>query len=418
MRGRKALLFLLPVVIVLLSLPAGRSSANGHRAGLFGKPLEDISMQQRKAFRAGKDAFEETETAARGLGPIFNSTSCVACHSVPVVGGSNPLVETRAARVTNGQYIELAGGSLFQANAIRPDCAETVPAIANVVAARQTTPLFGLGLVEAIPDFEIEGYASRQCAFHPGQAGRVNHVVDVASGQNRVGRFGWKAQQATLLAFSGDAYLNEIGITNRLFPTENAPNGDLLKLRRCDAVADPEDTADDITHFTNFMRFLAPPPREDDHDGDRDKDKDFDRDGHDFDKDEHGADDNDSHGSDVRGRRLFSKVGCAVCHHGSFKAVSPFDAINGRRVAAFSDFLLHDVGTGDGIIQGNARGTEFRTPPLWGISQSAPYLHDGSAATIQDAIQRHGNQGASARDAFGALSFMEQQALLAFLDSI
>jgi len=385
MRGRKPLLFLLPVVIAMLSLPAERSNANGHRAGQFGKALEDVTMQQRKAFRDGQQAFQEAEDAARGLGPIFNATSCVACHSVPVVGGSSALVETRAARITNGQYIELAGGSLFQTNAIRPECAETVPAIANVIAQRQTPPLFGLGLVEAIPDSEIEGYAIQQCALHPGQAGRVNHVVDVASGQNRVGRFGWKAQQATLLAFSGDAYLNEMGITNRLFPTENAPNGDLIKLRRCDAVPDPEDTADDITLFANFMRFLAPPPRED--------------------------------GSEL-GRRLFSEVGCVVCHHEAFRAVSSIQAINGRPVAAFSDFLLHDIGTGDGIIQGNALGTEFRTPPLWGVSQSAPFLHDGSALSIQDAIARHGNQGASARDAFNALSFQEQQALLAFLDSI
>jgi len=107
-----------------------------------------------------------------------------------------------------------------------------------------------------------------------------------------------------------------------------------------------------------------------------------------------------------------------VCHHPGFTASSPVEAINGQRVNAFSDLLLHDVGTGDGIIQGNAGGGEFRTPPLWGISQSAPYLHDGSARTIRDAIQRHANQGAGARDAFNALSFRQQQALLAFLDSI
>jgi CxxC motif-containing protein (DUF1111 family) len=393
MRGRKSLLFLLPVVVALLSLPAGRSSANGHLAGQFGKPLEDLSAQQRKEFRDGLQAFQDVATVAGGLGPIFDATSCMACHSVPTVGGSSPLVETRAARVMNGQYIELAGGSLFQSNAIRPDCAETIPAIANVIAQRQTTPLFGLGLVEAIPDSEIESNASRQGSLHPGQAGRVNHLVDVATGQTRVGRFGWKAQQATLLAASGDAYLNEIGITNRLFPRENAPNGDLIRLRRCDAVADPEDTNDDITRFTNFMRFLAPPPREDD------------------------GDEDESHDSGG-GRRLFAQVGCTVCHHPSFRAVSPFQAINGRRVNAFSDFLLHDVGTGDGIIQGNAQGTEFRTPPLWGLSQSGPYLHDGSAPAVQDAIRRHDNQGAAARDAYNVLSFREQQDLLSFLDSI
>ena len=418
MRGRKPLLFLLPLVAVLLALPAGRSSANGVRHGQFGAALDDLSFMQRKAFRDGKTAFETVEDAGDGLGPIFNAVSCVACHSSPVTGGAGPLVETRAAKFENGQYIELPGGSLFQTNAIRPDCAETVPPDANLHEGRQTTPLFGLGLVEAIPDGEIEAYASRQARLHPEQAGRVNHVVDVPTGQLRVGRFGWKDQQATLLAFSGDAYVNEMGITSKFFPTENAPNGDAATLARCDAVKDPEDTEDDVTAFTNFMRFLAPPPRDDDdRDPDRFRDKDYDRDGHDFARDRD-RDDDDSHGSDAQGRRLFSKVGCAVCHHEAFHAVSSFEAINGKRVAAFSDFLLHDIGTGQGIVQGNARGTEFRTPPLWGLSQSGPYLHDGSADSVEAAIQRHANQAQAARDAFNALSFRQQQALLSFLDSI
>ncbi len=408
MRGRNSLLLLLlPLVVVMSWLPAGQSSANGR--GQFGKPLEGMTMPQRKAFRDGKDAFEKVETAAEGLGPIFNATSCVGCHSVPAVGGAGPIVETRAARIENGLYIELAGGSLFQSSAIRPGCAETVPAIANVVAGRQTTPLFGLGLVEAIPDFDITDYASRQASLHPEQAGRVNRVIDPTSGQMRVGRFGWKAQQATLLAFSGDAYLNEMGITSQFFPTENAPNGDLVKLARCDAVADPEDEEDDVTAFANFMRFLAPPPRDGfDREGERD----------DFDLDDRAGNGDDARGPEALGRRVFSRVGCAVCHKAAFRAVSPIEAINGQRVAAFSDFLLHDIGTGDGIIQAGAGGNEFRTPPLWGVSQSGPYLHDGSAASVQAAIARHGNQGASARAAFEALPFREQQALLAFLDSI
>jgi CxxC motif-containing protein (DUF1111 family) len=399
---------------VFFSLPAGRSSAGAFRVaqGQFGKPLEGLTMQQRKLFRDGKEAFEQVDDASEGLGPIFNSNSCVACHSAPAVGGASGLNETRAARLDGGTYFELAGGSLFQSSAISPSCAESVPTSANVVAGREAQPLFGLGLVEAIPDGEIEAYAARQATVHPAQAGRVNRLLDVASGQFRVGRFGWKAQQATLLAFSGDAYVNEMGITNRLFPTENAPNGDAAKLARCDTVKDPEDSEDDVTAFTNFMRFLAPPPRDSelDRDGDRDEDDDRGRGGSDDDRHE-GAE-------NVRGRRVFITVGCAVCHRPGFRASSPIEAIDGQKVAAFSDFLLHDVGTGDGIIQGDAAGPEFRTPPLWGISQSAPYLHDGSAPRVEDAVNRHANQGAAARDAFKALSFKQQQALLAFLDSI
>ena len=272
-----------------------------------------------------------------------------------------------------------------------------------MIAKRQTTPLFGLGLIEAIADAQIEAYRAEQVRFHPGQAGHVHHVVDVASGATRVGRFGWKSQQATLLSFSGDAYLNEMGITSVLFPTENAPNGDLAKLAACDKVKDVEDDDDDTVHFANFMRLLAPPPR--DHSR-------CPRHGGDSDRHAHGA------GRGDPGEDLFERAGCEVCHHSGFRARSPIRAIDGQTVDAFSDFLLHDIGTGDGIVQGDARGNEMRTAPLWGVSESAPYLHDGSAATIGDAIGRHGNQAAAARRAFQGLSFDEQRALLAFLDSI
>jgi CxxC motif-containing protein (DUF1111 family) len=369
-------------------------------------------MDQRKLFRNGRDKFQEVQSVAKGLGPVFNDVSCVACHFDPAVGGSSAILETRFASFVNGVYSDLPGGSLFQSQAIRPDCAEVIPPEANVIAKRQTTPLFGLGLVEAIPDAQIEAYAALQARRHPGQAGRVNRFVDVTSSASGVGRFGWKAQHVTLLAFSGDAYVNENGITNALFPMENAPNGDLKKLAACDAVKDPEDDDDDITAFANFMRLLAPPPRDYEwaRDGDDDWARAWDGDG-----------DRDSGGGGSRlqhGRRLFKQVGCAVCHHSGFRAQSPIRAIDGQRVDAFSDFLLHDIGTGDGIVQGNATGAEFRTPPLWGISDSAPYLHNGSAPTIRDAIQSHGNQGAAARKAFNDLSASDQEALLAFLDSI
>ncbi|MFI5184270.1 MAG: di-heme oxidoredictase family protein, partial [Vicinamibacteria bacterium] len=165
-------------------------------------------------------------------------------------------------------------------------------------------------------------------------------------------------------------------------------------------VKDPEDTDNDIVAFTNFMRFLAPPP------GDRQQG--FGR---------LGA--RHHEGLEVlRGRLLFDSIGCAVCHRAGFTAASPIAAINGQRVDAYSDFLLHDVGTGDGIAQGGAPPNTLRTPPLWGVADSGPYLHDGSAATIKEAIRRHANQGAAAQKAFQALSRAEQEALLEFLDSI
>jgi CxxC motif-containing protein (DUF1111 family) len=408
MKAARAPFVLAPFAAVAIAWMIGPPvSAGGRHAG-FGKPLDGITMDERKLFRDGKDEFEQVQSVASGLGPIFNNVSCVACHFAPAVGGTSGITETRAQRVVGANHFEVPGGSLFQSNGISPNCRESVPPDANVIALRQTTPLFGVGLIEAIPDAQIEAYGAEQASAHPQQAGLVHRVLDVASGAFRVGRFGWKAQQATLLAFSGDAYVNEMGITSRLFPTENAPNGDARKLAACDAVNDPEDTRDDIVAFENFMRLLAPPPR--DHDGERDGDHDGDHDR------EHERNQGASRGN--RGRHLFETVGCAVCHRAGFTAVSSSAAINGHTVDAFSDFLLHDVGTGDGIVQGDAPANVLRTPPLWGISESAPYLHDGSAATISEAIRRHANQGATARKAFQELSHEEQKALLEFLDSI
>jgi CxxC motif-containing protein (DUF1111 family) len=413
--------FVLVAVALAWVVAVRPSMARSTGRGQYGAALEGLTLDQLRLFRDGREAFQKTEDAEDGLGPIFNDNSCVACHSSPAVGGTSAILEDRAALVAGGSYADLPGGSLFQSNAIRPECAEAIPADANVRARRQAQPLFGLGLIEAIPGRDIEAYAAEQARDHADLAGRVHHVPDPATGRMLVGRFGWKAQQATLLAFSGDAYVNEMGITNRFFTAENAPNGDLAKLARCDAVRDPEDGDDDVTRFANFMRFLAPPP--------------VDASQAHVAAQAHGATrwfglgrgfgrgSGDGGRSGVadpldRGGRLFEKVGCGVCHRSGFVARSAIRAIDGEEVEAYSDFLLHDVGTGDGIIQGDAQGSEFRTPPLWGISDTAPYLHDGRAASLTEAIRSHGNQAAAARDAFLRLSFAEQQALLDFLDSI
>lgn len=400
MRTARAFLVLTPLVAVVLTWivewpasAAGRDEQQDFRQGdeskdpEFGKPLKGLTPEERRLFLEGKDEFEEEEEANEGLGPIFNDVGCAACHFAPATGGASEITEARAAVFAGGVYHDLPGGSLFQAKAIEPRCLEKVPAIANVRARRQTTPLFGFGLIEAIPDAQLEAYAAEQAAAHPEQAGRVHHVLDVVSGLTRAGRFGWKAQQATLLAFSGDAYLNEMGITSLMFPDENAPNGDLAKLAACDGVAEPEDDGTDLVLFAHFMRLLAPPPRR-------------------------------AEGLLGRGRQAFERIGCAVCHHAGFRAESPIGAIDGQLVAAFSDFLLHDAGTGDGIVQGDAQANELRTAPLWGISASAPYLHDGTARTIVEAILRHGNQAAPARNAFHALSPADKEKLLEFLASI
>jgi len=362
----------------------------------FGAPLEGLSAEQISAFATGLDEFTNVENPQGGLGPIFNRASCVACHAAPAIGGGSAINVTRFGRTTDGHFDALtaAGGSLLQVNAINPGAVELVPAAANTVARRQSTPLFGLGLIEAIPDDVILANAARQNAL--GLNGLPAMVDDVVSGKPRVGRFGWKAQQATLLAFSGDAYLNEMGITNRFFPLENAPNGDTGKLARFDRVSDPEDSVDpvtgkgDIDVVADFMRLLAPPPSL------------------------------PLSTSARSGASLFKQAGCSGCHQPQMQTgPSQTPALNNVLVYLYSDLLLHDMGQlGDGIEQGMAHGNEMKTAPLWGLRASAPYMHDGRAPGIDEAIQAHDGEAAKARAAYLKFSNSQRKQLLEFLASI
>lgn len=362
----------------------------------FGAPLAGLTSEQLAAFDAGEEDFIEAEDPAGGLGPIFNRDSCVACHSGPVVGGSSPINATRFGRTSASGFdpLESLGGSLLQERAINPSGLEKIPGQANVVARRQTPPLFGLGLIEAIPDAVIlKGVRTTPV---DGVLGKASMVQDVATGKRLVGRFGWKAQQATLLAFAGDAYLNEMGITNRLFPTENAPNGNLTLLKQLDKAKDPEDTIDPITGkagvdlLADYMRLLAPLPP------------------------------TGVTASSAFGAKFFLSVGCANCHTPSMTTgASPVAALNNKTVFLYSDLLLHDMGNlGDGIVQGAAGAREMKTPPLWGVRASAPYLHDGRANTLDAAIRAHDGEGRSARDQYLKLTPDQQKLLVEFLNSI
>ncbi len=374
--------------------PGGQPpAAQGPR---LGAPLAGLTPEQLAAFREGLDQFVERETPATGLGPAFNNVSCVACHRAPAPGGASRIFVTRFGKTTGGVFdpLEDLGGSLLQANGIAPGARERIPAIANTVAHRETTPLFGLGLIEAIPDEIILQLAERPSV--DGVKGHAAMITDIASGETRVGRFGWKNQQATLLSFSGDAYLNEMGITNRLFPNENAPNGNQDILARFDRVPELEDHTDpvtgrsDIDALADFQRLLAPPaplPLT-------------------------------ARGS--VGRAQFTSVGCAVCHVPQLQTgASDIAALDHQTVALYSDLLLHDMGSlGDGIAQADASPTEFRTPPLWGLRASAPYLHDGRAATVDAAIRAHDGEGKVAAGRYKALSATNRAALLEFLGSL
>ena len=365
----------------------------------FGSPLPDLTGEQLTAFAIGLDEFVNVENPAGGLGPVFNNNSCVSCHGVPAVGGASNINVTRfGAHPQGGSFDPLVslGGSLLQQRAIVPAALEVVPTAANVVALRQSTPLFGMGLIEAIPDSAILDNAARQQSSEI--SGRPSLVNDTATGLLRIGRFGWKAQIANLLTFSGDAYLNEMGITNRFFPTENAPNGDLRRLAQFDTVLDPEDTVDpltgrsDIDAAADFMRYLAPPPVA------------------------------LLTPSATQGAAVFGQTGCTGCHTPQFRTGADDARIRSRysrTVNLYSDLLLHDMGAlGDGIVQGTASETEMKTPPLWGLSASAPYLHDGRARSVDQAILAHDGEAAATRERYRALTPTLRQQLLDFLNSI
>jgi CxxC motif-containing protein (DUF1111 family) len=382
------------VAVLLVSVGAGQMRELGP-----GDPLPGITPVEFGEFRLGLNDFTEVETAEDGLGPAFNGTSCSACHSVPAVGGTSVIVEVRAAHQDeDGQFrgLNAAGDSLMHLFSVPSHgCQPIMPADVNVVAHRTPIPLFGAGLVEAIPDQTLLALEDPLDRNADGVSGRAAIVTDVATGDRRVGRFGWKAQHATLLAFGADAYRNEMGITNDLFRAEFAFGVSAERMRLCDPTPDPEDVRDPSTrrrgidNFETFMRFLAPLTRGLVDDIVRD------------------------------GERIFDGIGCAQCHVPALTtgpSVNP--VFNRRTVALFSDLLLHDIGTGDGIKQGDATPNEIRTPALWGLRLRRPFLHDGSAATIEGAVLRHQGEAELARRGFVQLSPEDRQRLLVFLRSL
>ena len=405
-------------VAVLVMMPA-LGSRSQTPPPTFGDPLPGLTAEQLQAFQEGFAEFSEEETIESGLGPVFNGRSCAGCHDNPAVGGDSGRVETRFGHrgkddpntLPDGEKpdegnatsdrqqkpnkrfdpLERLGGSLLQRNGIGPvaDCTfegEVVPAEANVVAGRKSTQFFGGGLVEVVTDDTLKTVAAKQPDTIRGSA---NRVFDPASGQKRIGRFGHKAQVATLDTFATEAYLMELGITTPMFPEENCPQGD-CSLLRCDPVADPEDDGSDAAAFATFMRLLAPPPR------------------------------GEITPQVQAGEQAFTQIGCAGCHVPTLNTgASPIAALHQVEFHPYSDFLLHKMGAlGDRVQQAKAGGREMRTAPLWGLRVRATFLHDGRASTFAEAILAHDGQGANARKKFQKLSPTEVQALLAFLGSL
>ncbi|MEP7354833.1 MAG: di-heme oxidoredictase family protein [Acidobacteriota bacterium] len=389
---------LLGGAISLLLFSQAFSQSGATSSGLLpGSPLSGITPSEHELFRIGLDDFTGVETAADGLGPAFNGTSCAVCHSVPAIGGVSSITEVRAGhRDADGVFHALNGGTLYHLFSVPPHtCQVQIPVEANVIARRAPIPLFGAGLIEAIPDESILALEDPEDSNNDGIRGRAGRVIDVATGRDRIGRFGWKAQHATLLAFSGDAYRNEMGITNDLFRDEEALGFTKEQLRLCSVSRGLEDVRDkrtglrSIDKFTNFMRLLAPLDRGPIDDAVR------------------------------SGEALFRAVGCASCHTPVFMTGFNSNPIFDRKpVPLYSDLLLHDIATGDGIEQASAKAGEIRTPALWGLRLRRPLLHDGSAATSSDAISRHAGDATGVVERYKGLADAEREQLLAFLNSL
>jgi CxxC motif-containing protein (DUF1111 family) len=363
----------------------------------FGDPIQGLTPREFELFRLGLGDFTEVESPDEGLGPVFNGRSCAECHSVPRIGGSSTITEVRAGiRKDDGSFEEYPGGSVMQMFSIPPHETQiTIPPEINVIARRKSLPLFGNGLVEAIPDAVLIALEDPEDRDADGVSGRAHRVHDKASDKTRIGRFGWKAQQASLLGFGAEAYRDEMGITNDLFPAEVCPGGDCAKIAFFNPVPGPQDVRNPntglrgIDNFENFMKLLGPPPR--------------------------GPITEEA----LTGEQLFQLVGCTACHTPAFvTGESTVKALSSKRFFPYSDFLLHDVGTGDGIGQGDARPEEIRTPPLWGVRLRAPFLHDGRASTLRQAIELHLGEAVRIRTQFEDLPEGEQAKLLAFLRSL
>ena len=355
-------------------------------------PYAKLSPRQQHDFTLGARAFA-LPGQGHGLGPVANGTACTTCHVNPIGGASNIRV-TRFGRYGAQGFDPLPelGGPLLHTRSDAGCTPETMPAEATVSAIRRTPQLYGLGLVEAIPDSAIVAEAQAQGRSHPEQQGRALVVTSPSDHRAHVGRFGFKCQHGTLRDAVADALVNELGVSNAVFAFEPQPHSAPRKV----APADLEDRADQagrtrVERDTDFVRLLAPLPRTP---------------------------------ASPQGARLFATTGCAVCHHPSYSVRSPIQALqafaspHGRGAAFYSDFLLHDIGTSDGIEQQGARGNELRTAPLAGVAMQPFFLHDGSARTVAEAITRHDRQGASARHAYEALPPDQRQLLLDFVQSL
>jgi CxxC motif-containing protein (DUF1111 family) len=444
-KGKIRLLFIVTAILLLgvsQNLPAQFRGAHdpGVRGGAAGAggPLANLSTDEGEMFTAGQADFAEEEAVADGVGPRFNFVSCAGCHIQPAIGGTSPAVNplfrvTTDLRFTGNVFPSFItpNGPIrearFQFNSdgsrdggvhalfvitghpdaagcgIRQEDFEAQVRNRNIIF-RIPTPTFGTGLVENLTDATIltnlnaNSFAKRAL----GISGRPNRNGN----DGRISKFGWKAQNPSLLVFSGEAYNVEMGITNEAFPIERDETASCQFAKTPNDVTPSVRQIPAIVNFANFQRFLAP------------------------------ATPVSSFGnvlatSIAGGRRTFTNIGCALCHTPQLKTGNNTSVVGLRNqnVNLYSDLSLHQMGPGlaDDILQGGARGDEFRTAPLWGVGQRVFFLHDGRTNDLDDAIQAHRSDantkfGPSEANAvinfYNRLSSGDQQDLLNFLRSL
>ena len=359
---------------------------------------------------ADRAKFDEVEQISDGLGPNYNAQSCRECHQNPVSGTISQVTELRAGTFDGNTFTPHPGGSLIFSRAIDPSIQVRALGTDNVATFRTSLNTAGDGFVEALPDSAFTNVQASQPSSMRGTIIRV--PVLEAAGVTRIGRFGWKNQHASLLSFSSDAYLNEMGITNPLNPTENTSNGtDVTYLNTQNgvpAIQDPATQSDpfgaDVGAFTRFMRSLKAPPR----------------------------DTVLAATSDARaGATLFSQIGCNICHVPTLTTAPAGTSFNGGQfvvpaalgsmnIHPYGDFMLHDVGTGDFIVQNGGIGTLtlMRTAPLWGMRTRNRLMHDGENILRNDAILRHTNQAEAVIENYIYLSTNQKNQIITFLNSL
>jgi CxxC motif-containing protein (DUF1111 family) len=367
------------------------------------------------SFARDQEVYEENHSVQTGLGPAYNATSCASCHQNPNSGGASQFTELRVGHLDeNGNFVNptifindgkntITGRSIVNDRAIGPEAQEHIPATENIRALRAALNTLGDGFVEAIDDRTLIAISEQQPELSDGRIhGEVVQApIFEASGQTRVGRFGWKDQHSSLLSFIADAYVNEMGITNRLRKTDATT---VLK-----TTTDPEDHPDelgldDIDHFAQFIRGTMVPPR-----------------------DAALA----ATPQAVQGAAVFRRIGCGVCHVASITTAPAGTVINGgmftvpealgdKVIHPYGDFLLHDIGTGDGIVQVGPQDTanKLRTAPLWGLRTKPRFMHDLKSLSLEDAIRRHDGEAREPARRFKTLSPEERQALITFLTTL